>query len=353
MTDSLSPSVVTTLESWRTFLNHVPRPPDLLSPDQRETIDRADRLAYDDRRCAYHAELPSLRTPVLTEIVTEGRMFVRLNRGMQGGTPCGMVVSGTSGVGKTTSLRELGRTVELAYRRRSPAADDSVPVVYITMPAGRHPKALPAEFLYFLGAAHGKRDSETRLTHQACQLMTDLHTSVVIIDEIHKLDRSRTGHDDQSDQLKYFMDHVPATFVLAGIDVERCGFFTGRRGRQLARRFTVIKAGPVGYSTTEQRADWHKLIDGFEGLLRLHDHKRGVLTGLADYLYGRTGGYITSLSSLVRRSAIRAIDDGSERITRKLLDSINLDHAATEEEKEPKPNAQRGGKASKRTVKAS
>lgn len=113
---------------------------------------------------------------------------------------------------------------------------EAVPVIYITMPTGQHPKALPSELLYFLGAPHGARDSETVLTHQACQLMTDLKTSLVLIDEVHEIDRSRASHAQQSDQLKYFMDHVPATFVLAGIKVENCGI---DMTRQTARRSGV------------------------------------------------------------------------------------------------------------------
>ena len=166
----------------------------------------------------------------------------------------------------------------------------AVPVVYITMPTGEHPKALPAELLYFLGAPHAVRATETTLTYQACQLMTDLGTSLVIVDEVHGIDRSRASHAQQSDQLKYFMDHVPATFVLAGINVENCGFFNGHRGEQLARRFTALKASPSNYSTIPQRQEWALLIEGFERALRLHAHKPGSLLPLADYLYGRTGG---------------------------------------------------------------
>ena len=160
-----------------------------------------------------------------------------------------MILSGVPGVGKTTAIRALGRTVEQTYRARNPQMTRTVPVVYITMPTGQHPKALPAELLYFLGAPHAARATETMLTHQACQLMTDLRTSLVIVDEVHEIDRSRASHAQQSDQLKYFMDHVPATFVLAGINVENCGFFNGHRGEQLARRFTTLKASPSSYST--------------------------------------------------------------------------------------------------------
>jgi hypothetical protein len=37
---------------------------------------------------------------------------------------------------------------------------------------------------------------------------------------------------------------------------------------------------------------------------------------------------IGSLSHLIRSAAIEAIMDGSEQITRKLLDTIEVDHAA-------------------------
>jgi hypothetical protein len=127
------------------------------------------------------------------------------------------------------------------------------------------------------------------------------------------------------------MDHVPATFVLAGINVEHCGFFTGPRGHQLARRFTPLKASPSDYSTIVQRREWAMLIEGFERALRLHAHKPGSFLPLADYLYGRTGGYIVSLSHLIREAAIMAILSGIERIDEELLETVELDHAATEQ----------------------
>jgi hypothetical protein len=40
---------------------------------------------------------------------------------------------------------------------------------------------------------------------------------------------------------------------------------------------------------------------------------------------------IGSLSHLIRGAAIEAIQSGSEQITRKLLDAIDIDHAAQQE----------------------
>ena len=328
---SFTSSVVTTLDGWRAFVEYDPKPVPLLTSAELGRLTAGERRAYDDERTDYHAALPALKTPILDRTVAKGLLFMRLNRGLQTGTPCGMILSGVPGVGKTTAIRALGRTVEQVYRARNPRMTQAVPVVYITMPTGEHPKALPAELLYFLGAPHAARATETTLTHQACQLMTDLSTSLVIVDEVHGIDRSRASHAQQSDQLKYFMDHVPATFVLAGINVENGGFFTGHRGEQLARRFTALRASPSNYSTIPQRQEWALLIEGFERALRLNAHKPGSLLPLAAYLYGRTGGYIVSLSHLIREAAIMAILGGTERIDEALLEAVELDYAATEE----------------------
>ena len=53
-----------------------------------------------------------------------------------------------------------------------------------------------------------------------------------------------------------------------------------------------------------------------------------ALAGLGRYLHQRTGGMIGSLSHLIRGAAIEAILNGTEQITRQLLDGIGLDHAA-------------------------
>ena len=148
------------------------------------------------------------------------------------------------------------------------------------------------------------------------------------IDEIHNLNLATRAGAEVSDQLKYFAERLPATFVYAGIEVEAQGLFAGVRGRQIAGRFTVIPAAPFAYGTGEQREQWRALVATLESLLRLHRHRAGTLTGLDEYLYRRSGGMIGSLSQLIRGAAILAIDDGSEQITRDLLESVPVDYAA-------------------------
>ena len=166
---SFTSSVVTTLDGWRAFVGHQPALVSLLTEAERDRLTPAERLAYDDERSDYHAALPALKTPILDRTVAKGMLFMRLNRGQQLGTSCGMILSGVPGVGKSTAIRALGRTVEQAYRARNPQMTGAVPVVYITMPTGQHPKALPSVPLPHAARPHSRHRAECGLATATCK----------------------------------------------------------------------------------------------------------------------------------------------------------------------------------------
>ena len=126
-----------------------------------------------------------------------------------------------------------------------------------------------------------------------------------------------------SDHLKYFTEHMPATFVYAGINVENSGLFTGLRGRQISARSVLMSTGPFPHDQ-----EWDSLVATLESTLRLHEHPPGVLASQTQYLHHRTGGSISSLSHLIRQAAIVAIHHPEGKIDRDVLDSILIDHAA-------------------------
>ena len=183
--------------------------------------------------------------------------------------------------------------------------------------------ARPGEFARFLGLEFTGRANITDIVNAVCATAAHTRVELVCVDELHNLNLATRAGAEVSDQLKYFAERLPATFVYAGIDVEAQGLFAGVRGRQIAGRFTVIPAAPFAYGTGAQRGQWRALIAALESLLRLHRHRTGNLVRLDEYLYRRSGGMIGSLSQLVRGAAILAIEDGSEQISKKLLDSAS------------------------------
>jgi hypothetical protein len=312
----------TTLEGWRRFID-TDRPEFALLSDQEwAALDDAGRMAYNEARVAHHSELVVVTTSAIQKITNEGQLLTLLNQ-REIGARRGLIVSGGAATGKTTAIKQLGRLHELRVRTRF--ADKSrIPVVYVTAPPKGSPRKLAMEFARFLGLPPIRaRMNVTDIADAVCQVLIDARTDVVVVDEIHNLNLDTRAGEELSDHLKYFTEHLPATFVYAGIDVERSGVFTGTRGRQLAGRCAVINTAAFPYGQ-----EWKPLVAAMEGTLRLHRHEPGTLVREAKYLHQRTGGMIGSLAHLIRSAAIRSMLDQSEQITRQSMDSVLIDYAA-------------------------
>jgi hypothetical protein len=318
---------LTTKEGWRRFVDRVPAVPDQHNPATVELLTAAERDAYDEERLTYHADLPLANTPTIQKVISTARLLAQLNRN-QVSARRGLIVSGASGTGKTTALTQLGRTHERHTRNRHPGDRHRLPVIYVTVPPAATARMLAVEFARFLGLTFTGRANITDIVDAVCHTAARTRVELVLVDELHNLNLATRSGAEVSDQLKYFAERLPATFVYAGIDVEAQGLFAGVRGRQIAGRFTVIPAVPFAYGTSGQREQWRALIATMESALRLHRHKPGSLVGMDEYLYRRTGGMIGSLSQLIRGAAILAIENRSEVVTRDLLDIVPVDYAA-------------------------
>ena len=313
---------LTTLAGWRQFASEMPAVPRLLDSKVWQGLEADKRAAYDDDRIAHHSRLLIVQTPAVRDVVTTGRRLAHLNRSAHYGRS-GLIVSGPARTGKTTAITQLGKTIEVFHRRRNPRSGDDIPVLYITVPPAATPKMIAAEFARFLGLPMTRRANITDIIEAVCGVCTDTKTSVICVDEIHNLNIATRAGAEASDTLKYFSERIPATFVLAGINIERAGLLSGTRGEQIAGRFSMVPTGPFPCD-----GQWATLIAALEGSLRLHRHRPGSLTDLASYLHRRTGGMIGSLLWLIRSAAIQAVIDGTEQITRRAMDAIPVDIAS-------------------------
>lgn len=312
----------TTLAGWRRFVEKDTATYQLASAEHRKAMSDSARDADDELRIDYHSELQVVRTSTVEKVCHQGRLLTLLNR-REHGARRGLILSGERTTGKTTALRQLGRTHELRTRQRYPSGR-RIPVVYVTAPPKGSPRKLAIEFARFLGLpVISPRHNTVDITSTVCQVLIEAQTDLVLVDEIHLMNLATSSGEELSDHLKYFTEHLPATFAYAGIDVENSGLFTGIRGDQLAGRCTLLHTGPFPLND-----EWEGLVTTMESTLRLHHHVPGTLPDLHKYLHQRTSGMIGSLSHLIRAAAISAILDGSERITRRQLNSVHVDYAS-------------------------
>jgi hypothetical protein len=313
---------LSTLRGWRRFTTETSSPPQLLSGEESARLEEPGKLLYEEARLDYHTRLSVVATSTLRQVVASGRRLTLLNRHAISARR-GLILSGAAGTGKTTAITQFGKTHEVIDRQRHPNRTDRIPVVYVTVPPAATPRMVAAEFARFLGLPVTTRANMTDIIEAVCGVCCDTATSLVICDELHNISLATRAGAEVSDTLKYFSERIPATFLYAGINVEREGLFSGTRGQQIAGRFNLINTVPFPYAE-----DWFGVVATLEDTLRLRAHRPGALVRLDRYLHQRSGGMIGSLSHLICGAAIEAILDGSEKITRQLLDSIDLDHAA-------------------------
>jgi hypothetical protein len=317
---------LTTKEGWARWA-HQPTSAPELHPGWRE-LGAAERAVYDEVRLDHHSDLIVVNTPTIREIITTVRRLLVLNR-RQISARRGLIVTGGGGTGKTTAITQLGRAHELNVALRHPTGGGHrIPVVYITVPPAATPRMVAVEFARFLGLPFTARHNLADITNAVCAVLCDVHCDLVLVDEIHNLNLATRAGAEVSDQLKYFSERIPATFVYAGINLARANLFTGTRGEQIASRFATIPTKSFAYGTPAQRETWRALVATLEQALRLHQHRPGTLARHGEYLYQRTHGMIGSLSHLIRGAGVDAILDGTEKITKAHLDAIRLDHAA-------------------------
>ncbi|KXP01297.1 ATP-binding protein [Tsukamurella pseudospumae] len=310
-----------TLDGWRQFVQEKPATLTLSPRADIDGMDIADREAYDERRIAYHSELVVVETAQMRAIINRGRMLTLLNQ-REISARRSLIVDGPWASGKSTTIKMLGKVHEQTVRRRWPG-QDRIPVVYITTPPKGSPRKLASEFAHFLGIPSRARFNTSDIADAVCHVLTEARTDLVIVDEIHNLNLATSAGEDMSDHLKYFTEHMPATFVYAGINVERSGLFTGVRGKQISGRSVLMRTGTFACDD-----EWRGLVATLDTALRLYEHAPGTLTRNAKFLHRRTGGSISSLSQLVRSAALTAIMTGSEAVTRQLLEETPVDHAA-------------------------
>jgi hypothetical protein len=304
-------------------------------PAAGQGIDAGKKIAGRKRqeRLAYHSAFVTVRTPAIDTLASQVRTLMLLGRHQQTTARPSLIVTGPAAAGKTTALLEVGRTCHLAHTRKHPAppgrAHEQVPVAYLLVPPGATAKALATEFARYLGIPVTARMTQTQIAEAVCHTYTQAGVRLVLIDEIHRLNPRTTTGAEAAGLLKDLTERIRATFVYTGIDVASTPLFAGVRGAQLAGRASLITCGPLA-ARHGQTHPFTDLVTDMEAALDLTAHRPGSLPRHAAYLHQRTAGRIGSLPRLIRQAAITAICDGTERITKKTLEAIQLDHLAEE-----------------------
>ncbi|WP_405481257.1 TniB family NTP-binding protein [Streptomyces anulatus] len=333
-----------TKEEWREYLDYrLPPRPLLLDSETYEKLGPEERRRHNQARAAHHSALVIVRTSQMHTIHHQIRRRMMTNAHQPAGARRGIVLDGPATLGKSTLVKTFAYDFEHALRRDHPErftlqymVDDHLidytPVVYVNIPSQATPKDLSIALAEYLGQSYRSGATKTDITRLVLEKMRLVGVELVIIDDAHFMDLSLKEGKVVNDHLKYIANHTAATFIYTGVDLKHSGLFlegTGAaRVTQTAGRNTLLHMTPYAIKTREEKSDWVSVISAMEDALVLYKHQPGTLAGLWKYLHRRTGGNISSLAELIREAAADAMLTGTERIDRKLLDSIVINEHA-------------------------
>lgn len=332
-------AVALTMTDWRKQIGAHPERPDALTNTQLKRLSEDARFEYDESRRAWIAAGQMVPTYDFEQIKRLARLVV--SDSTYGATTArsALSVSGSAGMGKTSALQSVARDHELHARERRglPLTDASLkehgrevvhgflPVVYVVLPSSTTPKALMETFMTFLGLPVPPRTTTVRLTSIVTENLRALGTSMVVVDDLHRLRTRTSAGGESANALKSFAEGLDAAFMFAGIDLPESELFHGPAGEQLYDRTTPYVMRGFSYSTDDRQLEWTDLVARLEALLPLVAHERGTLPALSEDLMYVTSGSLGRLRRILRLAANQAINDGTESVTAETLHSITAD----------------------------
>ncbi|MFC9659959.1 ATP-binding protein [Nocardia sp. NPDC127606] len=324
----------TTKETWIEHCLYEPTPAERrphLTRAQRAALPAPEQARFDASRRSYIVENRVYET---RNVVTIGKRCRRLLERTTQPSPVvrrGLRVAGVSGSGKSTTILDAGRELDVGLRRRNNRAVDDLsylPVIYVTIGDVNSDNKLWAAFAEFVGLPLSARgNADTRL-YRLTAILRELGTRFVIVDEVQHLQTHKTNGAQAANALKRFAEHIDATMIYVGVDLDHAPLFTGEAGKQWRARTIPYEMSTYHIERASDRREWVDLIDAFDNDLPLCNQVAGALARQDQYLFHRTAGSIGSLKQLLTDAALDAIDDGRERITRAHLDAVVLDSAA-------------------------
>jgi ATP-dependent Clp protease ATP-binding subunit ClpA len=217
-------------------------------------------------------------------------------------------------MGKSAILREFDRRHPIG---KIPGVGNEVKVLYFQAPAKADESRLYSVILEHLNHPHNDSDIASNKLKQVKKLINALGLRVLVIDELHNIAPSTsTKQREFLVILKYLCNELKICLICAGTpEVWNVVSFDP----QLSNRFEPI----VLKSWTTKPEDFIAFLKAYERQLPLkHESnltQRSLLAAIFKLGEGLLGEYVT----ILKKSAIYALESGEEKITLETLNKID------------------------------
>lgn len=205
---------------------------------------------------------------------------------------------------------------------------DAVPVSYLTLLSDARGTDLYAQLLGF--ANHDAAGSVRTVVQRAILALKSHGTRLVVIDDAHMLRTTSVIGRATLNALKHLnteLGELGGVLVLVGANLTGGDVLADP---QIRGRLAQHSFAPYEIDTSEGRRLWQRFLKSAEAVLLpyLPDNTTGDLaSGLAEYLWIRTTGFVGDASRLLVEGTANAITSGRP-LDRSILDPIGLSQRA-------------------------
>lgn len=224
-----------------------------------------------------------------------------------------LVIVGDTNNGKTTILNKF---MEMHPSYVS-VPSNVYPIVKIQAPISPSEKAFYEKILDALKVPYGISASAARKEAQVIEILTDIQTKILIIDELQDIFHGTKPQKNKFlTALKHLGNTLQISIIAAGVpSVQR----VLASDSQLANRFTTMKIPRWNYNK-----DFLRLLISLERTLPLKEPSNLHQNEIASRIYDLSEGLIGEVSSLLKKATIFAIKKNYEKIDISVLNSIHF-----------------------------
>jgi hypothetical protein len=225
--------------------------------------------------------------------------------------PDGVFLSGLTGVGKTTLLKDYAES----YPRKRIKGYTIVPILYFKVPVGATPKSVASQALYELGDPNFERGTLVQITARLLNFVKACKVEMIIIDEFqHLIDRETSNVlKNASDWVKTFMEEAGIPVVICGMP-ESKGIFEWNS--QIDRRFCIRHTlEAFNYSTKEDQIEFRTFLKSVDKELPFDEQSYLADPQISEKFYYATNGIPFYIMKILEEATIWAAKNGSDKLT--------------------------------------
>lgn len=226
--------------------------------------------------------------------------------------PSCMIITGRTGVGKTTFLKRYRD--DFGAPSRDENQNQITPVLYISLPSRATPLTTAQELVKQLVGQDFAKGGLKGLTDLAKMHLIAQQVEVVLCDEFQHIVRSAGSIQtyQAAEWIKEVSKDTNIPFVMAGMSEVTSIVETNEQLKSITPYRVELTYFP--YSKADQKKLFRDFLRTFDKALPFNEDSKLGSPDIADAIFSVTGGSLRSLNFLIRKSAELAIDADNEKI---------------------------------------